>query len=215
MPRVCGGDGRSPSSGIASSEAKAGVSDSSGTVTESGEIRIPSRYRRLAATLTATQATTGTKYPVRGQDVPAIAIQAAKSGTTPTVSRNTSATGETFATRSLRNRSTPAQPRLQATTRRRTESGRDMGGGVYIESLSARPEPHPWPLSHRPPTDRERGPWRGRGRESKPLHHPPRLLFCLPDVPGPSLLSSPPPSCSPRAPPPPRHSKPSPRSPRA
>src|SRR3954466_12706016 len=141
MPRVCGGDGRSPSRGIASSEAKAGVSESSGTVTEMGAIRIPSRYRRLATTLSATEAKAGTKYPARGQDVPAIAIQAAKRGATPTVSRNTSATGETFATRSLRSRSTPAQPRLQATTRRRAESGRDMGWGAYIESRPGEGDP--------------------------------------------------------------------------
>src|SRR5947199_3751446 len=154
MPRVCGGDGRSPSSGIASSEAKAGVSDSSGTVTEIGAIRIPSRYRRLAATLSTTEAKAGRRYPGRGQDEPAIAIQAANSGTTPTVSRNTSATGETFATRSLRNRSTPAQPRLQATTRRRTERGRDMDGGSVYREPHPPPEtsplaPFPSP-SHRP-----------------------------------------------------------------
>src|SRR6478672_10597953 len=88
--------------------------------------------------LRITEPRAGHRYPGRSAAAPWTAIQAANRGADPIVSRKTSATGGTFPTSSLRSRSNPAQPRLQATTRRRAESGRDMGAGEHISSSLSR-----------------------------------------------------------------------------
>jgi hypothetical protein len=61
MPKTSEGAGISPRIGIASRVAKTGVSDSKGTLTESGATRIPVRNRRLATRLRSTEPRAGSQ----------------------------------------------------------------------------------------------------------------------------------------------------------
>src|SRR5436853_5266367 len=115
--------------------------------------------------LRSTDPSAGSRYPGCGADHPPKAIQAAKRGAEPIVSRNTSATGGTLPTSSLRNRSNPAQPRLHATTSRRAENAGDIGAGVYIG-----------PPGHRCPGGAKLPPFRPFSPKDVPMNHTPELV---------------------------------------